>query len=99
METLSFKCSFSGTFLFGDTSVLISGLGGDGVFPGLGLLVTGAADILSERRRGMLIGCLVVNESDFILDLLGSLLGQFTGWAQRFVVIIYHVTIVNNLVH
>ena len=64
-------------FLFGDdTSVLISGLGGDGVFPGLGLLLTGAADILGEQCRGMLIGCLVVNESDFILDLLGSLLGR-----------------------
>ena len=56
--------------------MLISGLGGDGVFPGLGLLVTGEADVLGEWRRGMLIGCLVVNESDFILDLLGSLLGR-----------------------
>ena len=59
-----------------DTGVLIFGLGGDGSFPGLGLHVTGERDVLGERHRGRLTGCLVVNESDFILDLLGSLLGQ-----------------------
>ena len=59
-----------------DTGVLIFGLGGDGSFPGLGLGVTGEADVLGEWCRGRLTGCLVVNESDFILELLGSLLGQ-----------------------
>ena len=38
--------------------------------------VTGDVVSLEDLRRGFTIGCFVVNESDFICELLGSLPGQ-----------------------
>ena len=68
---------FRALFLFeDDTGVSVVGLEGDDAFPVLGLGVTAETDVLGERCKGWLIGCFIVNESDFILELLGSLLGR-----------------------
>ena len=65
-----------------DPSVLVLGVGNLGTgFAGevsaalVGLDASGDVVSLEDLRSGLTAGCFVVNESDFILELLGSLHG------------------------
>ena len=56
--------------------VLTAGLEGEAIAFSLGLGKTGETDVLGDQRRGLHDGCFVLNNSDFIQELLGSLFGQ-----------------------
>ena len=58
-----------------DVVALAADFAGDALAVFLGLDMTGERAVLGDLRRGVTDGCFFLNESNFILELLGSFLG------------------------